>query len=82
MKANRGRYLKKSEKKAVQMCTIVLYSYREVKMKKEQTRSVGIRLPISWFKVIEKISEKECRTLNSVINQAVKEFLEKRKKLK
>lgn len=51
-------------------------------MKKEQTRSVGIRLPVSWFKVIEKIAEKECRTLNSIINQAVKEFLEKRKEVK
>lgn len=51
-------------------------------MKKEQTKSIGIRLPVSWLKAIKEIGENECRTQNSVIKLAIKEFLEKRKLIK
>ena len=51
-------------------------------MKKEKTVSIHLRIPESFLKGVAEIAEEECRTQISVIRQAIKEFLEKRKKLK
>jgi len=42
-------------------------------------RATGIRIPEEWHKELYKIAEDECRTLNSIINQAIKEFLKRRR---
>ena len=49
-------------------------------MAKEKTRVLFVRIPESWFKKINEIAEAEARSQVSVARQAVKEFLEKRKK--
>ena len=46
---------------------------------KELTVTTWVRLPISRDKKIREIATAECGTMASVINQAVKEFLEGRK---
>jgi predicted transcriptional regulator len=43
---------------------------------------VGIRIPKEWHSKLIEIAEDECRTLNSVVNQAINEFLKKRKHIK
>lgn len=49
---------------------------------KEKTTSHWIRIPLSRDKKIREIARNECRTIASVISQAVKEFLERREKNK
>ncbi len=44
-----------------------------------KNRSTGIRIPEDWHKELYQIAEDECRTLNSLINQIIKQFLEKRR---
>jgi len=43
---------------------------------------VGIRIPKEWHSKLMEIAEDECRTLNSVVNQAINEFLKKRMRSK
>lgn len=45
---------------------------------KKKTKVLFVRLPESWHKVIADIAEDECRTQNSVVMQAIKEFLDQR----
>lgn len=47
----------------------------------ERTVTTWVRLPFSWDEKIREIAKDECRTIASVINQAVKEFLERRRTL-
>lgn len=50
-------------------------------MKSKKNRSQGVFLKIAneTHEVLEQIAEKEERTMASVIRQAIKEYLEKRK---
>ncbi len=41
-------------------------------------KAVGIRIPSEWHNKLSVIAEDECRTVNSVVNQAINEFLKKR----
>lgn len=45
---------------------------------KELTVTTWVRLSISQYEKLKKITKDECRTVPSVIRQAVKEFLERR----
>jgi len=42
------------------------------------TKGIFSRLELSLYYKIKELSEKECRTVASVIRQAIKEFLERR----
>ncbi len=42
-------------------------------------RATGIRIPEAWHRELYEIAEDECRTLNSLINQIIKQYLEKRR---
>jgi predicted transcriptional regulator len=44
-----------------------------------KNRVTAIRIPKEWHAELYQIAEEECRTLNSVANQAIKEFLKRRK---
>lgn len=46
---------------------------------KKKTIVFFLRIPVEWKDRIQKIAEKECRTQVSVVRQAIKEFLEKKK---
>jgi len=50
-----------------------------MKIKPIKDRATGIRIPEEWHKKLYKIAEDECRSLNSVVNQAIKQYLEKRR---
>ena len=43
-------------------------------------KAVGIRIPSEWHRQLSVIAEEECRTLNSVVNQAINEFLKRKEK--
>jgi len=43
-----------------------------------KTKVKPIRIPFGWIQKIERIAKEECRTFNSVVNQAIKEFLERK----
>jgi predicted transcriptional regulator len=49
---------------------------------KEQTVILFLRIPISWNEKIEKIVDLEMRTKSSVVKQAIKEFLQRRKQIR
>jgi len=62
----------------------VLYCiYKKIKGnkmgKKEKTKSLFIRIPLSWADKITKIAQSEFRTEASVIRQAIKSFLNGKK---
>lgn len=46
---------------------------------KKKTKILFARIPVEWDDKIKKIAEKECRSEASVVRQAIKEFLEKKK---
>ncbi len=46
--------------------------------KKEETKVLFVRTPRHLFDAVSKIAKDEYRTQVSVVNQAIKEFLEKR----
>ena len=50
--------------------------------KTKKDKAVGIRIPSEWHKILSEIAEEECRTLNSVVNQAINEFLKAKEKSK
>lgn len=41
---------------------------------------ITTRIQMTWYEKIQKIAEDECRTVNSVVKQAILEFLKRRKK--
>ncbi len=43
-------------------------------------KAIGIRIPSDWHKILSDIAEDECRTVNSVINHAIKEYIKRKKK--
>lgn len=45
---------------------------------KEKTKTVILKIKESSFKGLKEVAEKECRTMASVIRQAIQEHLEKR----
>ncbi len=49
--------------------------------KTKETRPIGLRLPVEWLKDLEEIAEEEGgRSINSIIRQAVKEYMIRRGK--
>lgn len=49
--------------------------------KTKETRPIGLRLPVDLLKELEKIAEKEGgRSINSIVRQALREFMIKRGK--
>ena len=42
------------------------------------TKVIMVRVKADSFRKLKKIAEKECRTVASVVRQAIKEYLEKR----
>lgn len=47
--------------------------------KKEKTKPLFVRIPVSWIDKIKKIAQAEARTDASVVRQAIKLFLEGKK---
>jgi len=50
-----------------------------INKKDQKTIVFTVRIPIEWYRKIEKIAEEECRTKNSIAKQAIKDFLKKYK---
>jgi len=46
--------------------------------KEDLTKVIMIRVKTTSFKELKKIAEKECRTIASIVRQAIKEYLEKK----
>lgn len=46
-------------------------------MKKEETDTLSLRIPISMKLRLSMIAHKESRTINSLVNQILKEYLER-----
>lgn len=51
-------------------------------MKKEETNTLTLRLPISKKLRLEIIANKEGRTLNSLVNKIIADYIEQNKKNK
>jgi len=48
--------------------------------KQKQVSIQSLRIDKDWHEKIKEIAEKECRTQASVIRQAIKEYLDRRRK--
>jgi len=46
----------------------------------KESKPIFARIPLEWDKALEDIAEDECRTKASVVKQAIKEFLKKKRK--
>lgn len=47
---------------------------------KKETKIITIRIPMQWYQDLCKLADIECRTINSLGMQAIKEFIKRRKK--
>ena len=50
---------------------------KKMKETKTQTRVFTIRIPVLWYRFLAEQAKNECRTINSVTKQAIKEYLNK-----
>ncbi len=48
--------------------------------KTKESKTIGIRLPVDWIEALKEYAELEERSVNSLIRQAVKEYIQGRKK--
>ena len=55
---------------------------KKLKKRPKRTKSIGImiRIPIKFDDKMKEIANKECRTIASIVRQAIKEFLIRRQK--
>jgi len=60
-------------------CTQIYYIIYVMSKKPIKDRATGIRIPQQWHTELYRIAAEECRSLNSVVNQAIKQYLEKRR---
>ena len=44
----------------------------------KSTQSIILRIPEAIHRIIKEIADRECRTMASVIRQAIKEYLERK----
>ena len=49
-------------------------------MKKEPTQTMTIRVPMSLHLQLQMVAYKDSRTINSLVNKILSEYVEKRKK--
>ena len=47
--------------------------------KVKETKAVGIRIPVEWHEVLQKIAEEEERSLNSLFRLAIKQYIQRRR---
>ena len=47
-------------------------------MSKAKSKALFVRVPPLFYEAIAKIGEEECRTQQSIVNHAIKEYLERR----
>jgi hypothetical protein len=47
--------------------------------KEQETKAVGIRIPVEWYDFLVKLAEEEERSLNSLFRLAIKQYIQRRR---